>query len=754
MISEKIIQQKAAENKKVISDKKFFESSDFKRYIKDMVNITINKHVERYNRVHRIPLKNNLIIKVMSVYNPMNSDVAYASSQTLGNGKESVTIFLNAGHIMFQEIEDRTILFLIVKGLCAHEISHVLNTDFNILKTLYESITAGNLFPTVIDSLLTKEGVRNKKDLDEFLEESKNRKKVHSTLASLQNICEDGYIENVFTTNNHGTMVEGLYELRDHDYSQMPTLGELEEKVESGLYIYKALTQAYLTYAKYGDFKYEDKEELEGDIVKILSPILSDIQEAVITDDAKKRTGIINHTFIHLWKYAKEYILNKEEEEEEKRGAGGAGEDSDAGIAEDLSDIIGATKDDVTSCESLDMKNDKEGAAKPASGEDKEEETEKPVSGEDKKEGAQKPVSEEENNVEDIIKTKSQEGGRLDNSMDGEVLDNGEGSYEDMDYEGGKYEDAAADIDRMLSEMSMREAEEEFEAERTKELSQEADSINYGDMHRNLQVKMHRMKTVPEELKEQYDQISAPLLVISKRLQKKVSQKLLDKRRGGKESNLYIGHKLEARTLVRKDGRNFYKNKLPNDKQELAVSILIDESGSMSWADRASYARATALIIHDFCKGLKIPVSVHGHTAGFCGDIDLDMYSYAEFDCIDKNDKYRIMDICARQNNRDGAALKYCCEKLMKRHEESKILIVVSDGQPSATGYYGQAAEADMHNIVKKYQKKGISTIAAAIGDDKEDIQRIYGTEGFLDVTDLEKLPVLLTNIIIKNLKI
>ena len=74
----------------------------------------------------------------------------------------------------------------------------------------------------------------------------------------------------------------------------------------------------------------------------------------------------------------------------------------------------------------------------------------------------------------------------------------------------------------------------------------------------------------------------------------------------------------------------------------------------------------------------------------------MDLYSYAEFDSFDKNDKYRLMDISARGSNRDGAALRYVAEQLSKREEEVRILILVSDGQPADSGYSGTAAEEDL----------------------------------------------------------
>jgi nitric oxide reductase activation protein len=145
---------------------------------------------------------------------------------------------------------------------------------------------------------------------------------------------------------------------------------------------------------------------------------------------------------------------------------------------------------------------------------------------------------------------------------------------------------------------------------------------------------------------------------------------------------------------------------------------------------------------------------VYGHSTGYSsGDgSTVELYSYAEFESFDNDDRYRLMDISARSSNRDGAALRYVAERLSRRPEPVKLLILVSDGQPADTGYYGTAAEEDLRGIKHEYQRKGILFVAAAIGDDKENIERIYG-DSFLDITDLNLLPSKLTAVVKKHLR-
>ena len=246
-------------------------------------------------------------------------------------------------------------------------------------------------------------------------------------------------------------------------------------------------------------------------------------------------------------------------------------------------------------------------------------------------------------------------------------------------------------------------------------------------------------------MKEDYQSIAGELLHISKQLQKSVLQQMQDSRRGGKQTSLLMGRRLDSHALFRSDSRVFYKTSLPNEMPALCAGLLLDESGSMSWNDRATYARATAIILYDFCQALNIPITVYGHTTSDHGGVEL--YSYAEFDAIDRDDRYRMMDISARDCNRDGAALRYVAEQLAHRPEDIKLLMLISDGQPADDGYYGAAAEEDLRGIKHEYQRKGVLFIAAAIGSDKENIERIYGNS-FLDITDLTKLPVKLAGII------
>lgn len=239
-----------------------------------------------------------------------------------------------------------------------------------------------------------------------------------------------------------------------------------------------------------------------------------------------------------------------------------------------------------------------------------------------------------------------------------------------------------------------------------------------------------------------YDLAAKRLSGISKRLQKRVEQVLEDQNDGGVCKNLLMGNKINPAASASSHGKIFKRNILPETK-DIAISILIDESGSMS-GNRIEKALEMAIIIEDFCTGLNIPLSIVGHCDN-CGRVQL--RNYILFEDTNKNRKYNLAEMRAGGCNRDGFALGYCIKNLLEREEENKLMIIISDGKPNSIGYSGALAEKDLQSIKTEFERKGGRLIAAAIGDDRNTIKRIYGNS-FLDVTDINNLPIKMASII------
>ena len=127
------------------------------------------------------------------------------------------------------------------------------------------------------------------------------------------------------------------------------------------------------------------------------------------------------------------------------------------------------------------------------------------------------------------------------------------------------------------------------------------------------------------------------------------------------------------------------------------------------------------------------------------------LHCCADFE-TDEKDRFRIAGMQPYGSNRDGTALWYAGSRLLERPEKQKLLFVISDGAPNANQYGGIGAKRDLQKIRKKLLQQGVFFQAAAIGSDKEAIQEIY-EESFLDITDLEQLPALLTKKLLRFIR-
>lgn len=687
------LQRRIESEKLKITDEELFASGAFSGYLTDMAEAA----TKRYKR-HS------------SVWcfwdDSKDAPAAYTDNRK---------ICANAANFLTQSFPTRKLRADSLVGMTGHEIGHILFTDFQMLRLYAASLKTGRMYPAEPTDLTTREQLclselKQVYDDSEKDEDGNNIAVLALVKAAMtvNNVLEDVYIETRMIDAFPGVYRTGIL-LNNLRYPEL--IPSITVQQDRGDHDYSIVMNLLIQYCKTGDVN--NLDGYKGPFLDALYDCIPVIDDSVYDDDGRKRFAATNVIVIKLWPYIKQMI--EKFKEDIRKGK----------TAEELLDELDkqiATGADAPS-----------GGGKPVSARKYHHD---PSATAEDQEAIQQVVNYETGRIA-LEKTDSFEEG------DGGVV------TRNNDYTGSGYTSSASDVVRILNRVAEDKTYQMLDEELTDELQAESDKIRYGNAHKGVDITINRMSVVPHELVEQYKQIAPPLLLLSKRLQKQVSEILKEKRQGGKQTGLLMGRRLNARAIVHDDGRLFYKNRLPQEKSEIAVALLVDESGSMASNDRISVARAAALVLHDFCRSLGLPVIVYGHSTG---EDDVELYSYAEFDTLDGRDKYRIMDMSARWGNRDGAALRYVAERLSHRDEEIRLLILISDGQPADSGYYGTEAEADLRGIKKEYTNKGIILLAAAIGDDKPNIQRIY-KDGFLDITDLQKLPVNLTHLITKYIK-
>lgn len=179
----------------------------------------------------------------------------------------------------------------------------------------------------------------------------------------------------------------------------------------------------------------------------------------------------------------------------------------------------------------------------------------------------------------------------------------------------------------------------------------------------------------------------------------------------------------------------FEKKISPADKSDLAVEILVDESGSMRLDDKAGAARECCIALAEIFYTLNVPVYIIGFTAD-CDGHDVVHAHYITWK-NSKNDRLKLLNISARYNNCDGASVRYATEILKKKNVKNKLLIVISDGVPAASGYHN--GMSDTRDAVRA-AKKHASVLGVAVGKcNAEGIQYLYEKD-FLHVSNVNDL--------------
>ena len=703
------VRKRIMDEKSKITDEEFFTSKEYRGYLADITEAA----TKRYRRP----------IHVTVFADPEDSTVAYTDY----NG-----IVINACNHITWSMPTRKLRSMSIEGFNAHENSHNLFTDNRIAHAYFNSLEHGKFYPKKPTRLKGDQKLNAQGIIDALMDDTDPIPKtvILRTAKALSNILEDGYVDARYSYEFPGNPARGIA-LNNVRFAE--TVPDIDTMIDKQFYPHNIVLNLLLEYVRAREVN--NLTGYTGEYMDRFLAALPLVDACIYDEDSRARFDAVNRIMIDLWPLMQRCFDDlRDKQQNDASSSSGSGNSTTPGTGEDSDsdDGMDAVQDALESqlpqiAPNFTMK-----------------------SGPVPFNGAFSPDEEQAQELlEQVSKALSEETARIAAHRTETIISNGDGSIvQDSEYEGAGYEFSATDIERVLEEIATGKVNESLEEELSEELQSEATSIEYGNAHRNINFTVHLMSHVNQNLIDSYTAVAPQLLMLSKRLQRSVSAILRDKRQGGKQTGLYVGKHLDQHAFHRNDGRVFCNKRLPTEPINMSVALLVDESGSMCGCDRITKARATAIVVQDFCEKLGIPIMIVGHTAS-CAHVEL--FSYADFKSVDKKDRYRLMDMSARCCNRDGAALRYVAEKLSKQNSDVKMLFIICDGQPNDDGYTGTAAEADLRGIKLEYSRKGVQIFAAAIGDDRANIERIYGA-GYLDITDLNQLPVMLTQLIARNL--
>ena len=692
-----------ANEKNNLTDADIFGSASYRQHLQTITDNCSGK----YQRQARVKTE----------YVPEKKEIAYTDNSI---------VYINTANWITSSLPSRALKNLSCIGFIGHECAHILYTDFRFVNNFRESISKGKLYPKEPkETDFTKPVYRdNLSELLEVLNEGNvNKMHILSHIASqLSNIVEDGYIEIRMREKFRGTISKGIVLNNLKMMESAPSVKDMEDENYESLSI---MFNLILSYCKTG--RIENELEISNEFTEVLYDCITCLDEALWENNTKKRMAVVNQLLVFNWSFIKPLLENSDGDSNSNKNSDGDSSGDSSGDPKQNSD--GDSNSDQDSESFSDS------------------EVQKIIS---KLSKEMLSSSTESQNMKTQSITSNGDSSPDPDRMQRELTDiekmltEGNGTITREDY---TQKTAENDILKVLDEVAEKNVTAALEEELQNQLLEDVKDIDFGNIHRGVDITIRRSKTLNGDEQEKYNSVMLTLKPISKMLQKHVMNVIKQRKRGYTERGLYMGTRLDSSSYHRNDGKIFTNRNRASDEIDLSVGLLIDQSGSMC-GSRIVMAQAMALVIYDFCQSLNIPVTIYGHTTEGWSPEKVIMYSYAEFDSVDGNDKYRLMHIDSHECNRDGAAVRYVAEKLCKRSEQKKLFIIVSDGQPAAKDYYGSGAEQDLRSIRKEYVHKGLTFIAAAIGDDKDAIKRCYGEQAFLDISDLKTLPVKMASII------
>lgn len=159
----------------------------------------------------------------------------------------------------------------------------------------------------------------------------------------------------------------------------------------------------------------------------------------------------------------------------------------------------------------------------------------------------------------------------------------------------------------------------------------------------------------------------------------------------------------------------FYdEEQIPDSSME--IILLVDQSGSMLGSRIRQQAVLSNAICEAFNKNPKIKFQMYGHTANY----DSRHKGLVIIPFVTPNHKYNPDEVAsmeAMSNNADGYALEYVFSKFSKSKANNKLVLMLSDGCPSASCYGGTSAAQHVKDACKYAESHGITVLSVAIGN-------------------------------------
>lgn len=702
-------------------------------------------------------------------YQPQSDLTAYAQDNTMDK-----QVVLNAGNKLVADQPSRQEQHLAVLGMLYHELGHVLFTDYPTMRWWLTELARGAWFPEEPKELQSPEGcvtanLLADKDVRELLVECAH---------DIQNRLEDGYVEREVCLMCPGMGQSALSVLNLALIEEMPSLGGEKNPDQESDDLFEILNQV-LMYAKFGEIKVAD--DYNGPLLDAVYACIDIIDDYRGQRDPKKRVSGVNALMCVLGPYIEQAIKNQMQKQQKQQNQQPQ-----------------QNQQSKQSQQSQQNQNGQQG--QPANNGQPSQQGQPSSNGQTGPNGQQNQNGQSGQNGQ--LNQAGQGGQNSQNGQTGQTGQNAEEKkkavaavlkrIQDIASHGASAENkdctstavnkptqesndkqpinaqspmggggagsnpsddksvATLEVDSIVKSLAKEQAEQKVEGERTRALNREAatlDMSQYGLGRSKVVVK--RASTVPQDNVEAYNRAKPNIQSLSKSMQRGIKRVLKERRQGGVQKNLPFGRRLEVTSIVHDDGKYFSRKKAPTLPPQLAVGLLVDESGSTS-GKLINAARTASLVIEDFCRELDIPHLIYGYSTGALPD-EAEIFSYCEPQDIDNKNRYRITGMTARGGTPTATALAYMHKRLHSLQADVRLLIVITDGV-SQDNYSCNGVSA-ITRIIRDCEKNKTVVIAAGIGINRSQVEYEFGTN-FMDISDVNTMPANLVALIKKNIRL
>lgn len=649
-------------------------------------------------------------------------------------------IAVNWGNVLTAEFPAMAQKNVSLIGVLGHECGHKNYSDFALRRKYLDGILDGIWYPHPPEAKNQQEAEHLEQIRNYFERKDKDALAlVVQVAAHLHNILEDIYVEEKMCARFPGSVRKGILLNRERNAEWIPTLRKLLDDGEDDLSILMNLCGQYALSGRINNW-----DGLENDLLETLKELMPVIREGCAKEGGSIRYLAVNQIILKIWNYLYEIIREIENQREEQEREEQEKEEQEG---DDCGNETGNTQEEGD----VPPRNQKSGskASDRQTGDDG---------------GMQETSSAMQEYLAHLVSVIPQV---TDNEAETDIFrgfpeDTGAETEKEQgaETEAGEkrgadagIKDAEGRFEEILWDLAKKRVDAQINADINLRLQKEMDGIDFDAGHRKVKKVVCRQYEITEQQKKQYQVYREQVKKVQRRLYSAFLP-VLQEQRARTERYLFMGRKLDMRSIASPQGA-IYRKQYPGKKVDMAVFVLLDMSESMT-GRRMDQTKLAVSCLYDFCRSAGIAVAIYGHhTDGFLHsrleDETVYLHCCAEFE-PDKNDGCRIAALQPAGANRDGVALRFAGEKLLKRREAQKLLMLISDGLPNSNRYKGEPAKKDLAAIRKELMDGGIVFTAAAIGADKEKIREIYGNS-FLDISKLEMLPVSLTKQLIRQIR-